>query len=81
MCWSVFFWVLEYARTISNKIMQSAFVGKFSKKSATANQIRSWQRKFAPETVTQDTLQRVWEELDYRLDVRRVTGGTHVEHL
>ena len=35
----------------------------------------------APETVTQDMLHRVWEELDYRLDVCRVTGGAHIEHL
>jgi len=35
----------------------------------------------ALETVTQDMLHRVWEELDYRLDVCRVTGGAHIEHL
>ena len=35
----------------------------------------------ALETVTQDMLHRVWEELDYRLDVFRVTGGAHIEHL
>jgi hypothetical protein len=28
-----------------------------------------------------DMLQRVCQELDYRLDVCRVTGGAHVEHL
>ena len=26
-------------------------------------------------------LERVWQELDYRLDVCRVTNGTHIEHL
>jgi len=35
----------------------------------------------ALETVTQDMLHRVWEELDYRLDVCRITGGAHIEHL
>ena len=35
----------------------------------------------ALETVTEDTLQRVWHELEYRLDVVRVTGGVHIEHL
>ena len=35
----------------------------------------------ALETVTEDVLHRVWEELDYRLDVFRVTGGAHIEHL
>ena len=33
------------------------------------------------ETVTKDMLQRVWHEFDYRLDVCRVTGGAHIEHL
>ena len=33
------------------------------------------------ENVMQDMLQRVWQELDYRLDVCRVTGGAHIEHL
>ena len=32
------------------------------------------------ETVTKDMLQRVWHELEYRLDVCRVTGGPHIEH-
>ena len=35
----------------------------------------------ALETVTQDMLHRVWEELDYRLDVCRGTGGANIEHL
>jgi hypothetical protein len=28
-----------------------------------------------------DLLIRVWQELDYRLDVCRVTKGAHLEHL
>ena len=35
----------------------------------------------ALETVTEDMLQRVWHELEYRLNVCRVTGGAHIEHL
>ena len=35
----------------------------------------------ALENVTKDMLQRVWHEFDYRLDVCRVTGGAHIEHL
>jgi hypothetical protein len=35
----------------------------------------------AMETITLDTLIRVWQELDYRLDVCRVTKGAHIEHL
>jgi hypothetical protein len=32
-------------------------------------------------TITPDLLIRVWQELDYRLDVCHVTKGAHVEHL
>ena len=37
----------------------------------------------AIETITADMLQRVWKELDYRVDVctRRITKGAHIEHL
>ena len=35
----------------------------------------------ALETVCEDMLQRVWHELEYRLNVCRVTGGAHIEHL
>ena len=33
------------------------------------------------ETITPDLLSRVWRELDYRLDVCRVTKGAYIEHL
>jgi len=35
----------------------------------------------ATEIITADMLQTVWNELDYRVDVCRITKGTHVEHL
>jgi len=35
----------------------------------------------AVDTITPDLLIRVWQELDYRLDVCRVTKGAHIEHL
>ena len=35
----------------------------------------------ALENVTKDMLKRDWHELEYRLDVCRVTGGAHIEHL
>jgi hypothetical protein len=28
-----------------------------------------------------DMLQTVWNELDYRVDVCRITNGAHIEHL
>ena len=34
----------------------------------------------ALETVIKDMLQRVWHELEYRLNVCRVTSGAHIEH-
>ena len=35
----------------------------------------------AIETITADLLQTVWNELDYRVDVYRITKGAHIEHL
>ena len=35
----------------------------------------------AIETITADMLQTVWKELDYRVDVCRITKGAHIEHL
>ena len=35
----------------------------------------------AVETITADMLQTVWNELDYRVDVCRITKGAHIEHL
>ncbi|PSN56132.1 hypothetical protein C0J52_03356 [Blattella germanica] len=32
-------------------------------------------------SVDADMLQRVWDELDYRMDVCRMTGGAHIENL
>ena len=35
----------------------------------------------AIETITADMLQTVWNELDYRVDVCRITKGAHIEQL
>ena len=35
----------------------------------------------AAESITSDMLTKVWEELDYRLDVCRVTNSAHIEYL
>jgi hypothetical protein len=35
----------------------------------------------AVDTINVDMLQHVWQELDYRIDVCRVTRGGHMEHL
>ena len=38
-----------------------------------------WNRT-AIETIAADMLQTVWNELDYRVDVCRITKGAHIEH-
>ena len=35
----------------------------------------------ALQTVTQDMLQCILEELKYRIDTHHVSGGVHIEHL
>jgi hypothetical protein len=35
----------------------------------------------AVDSIDQDLLARVGQELDYRVDVCRVTGSAHIEHL
>jgi hypothetical protein len=35
----------------------------------------------ATASITRDTLHKVWDELDYRLDIYRVTCGAHIESL
>jgi len=32
-------------------------------------------------SVTEDTLRRVWDEFSYGVDVVRAAGGGHIEHL
>ena len=32
-------------------------------------------------SVDEDMLRSVWKELDYRIDICRVTKGSHIEHL
>ena len=35
----------------------------------------------AIDTITADMLQTVWNELDFHVDVCRITQGAHIEHL
>jgi len=35
----------------------------------------------AVKNIDEPMLTRVWQELEYRVDVRRVTRGEHIEHL
>jgi len=42
--------------------------------------LQKW-RRTAIETITADMLQTVWNKLDYRVDVCRITKSSHIEHL
>jgi hypothetical protein len=35
----------------------------------------------AIETIGRNMLEKVWDELDYRMDICRVTNGANIEHL
>jgi len=35
----------------------------------------------AVNSVTEDTLRRIWDEFSYHVDVVRAAGGGHIEHL
>jgi hypothetical protein len=35
----------------------------------------------AVSAIDNQMMQRVWQELDYRIDISRVTKGGHIEHL
>jgi hypothetical protein len=66
------FCVLEYARTESIVTVKRRFRTKFGKDPPVKNSIKQWYEKF-----DRVMLQRVWAEMDYRLDVCRVTKGGH----
>ena len=40
-----------------------------------------YESRTAIETITADMLQTVWNELDYRVDVCKITKGAHIENL
>jgi len=78
VCWN-------NTRIKSVVIVQSAFRVKCAKDPPTDKTIRAWYKRFT-ETgclCKQKTpmLTRVWQELEYRIDVCRVTRGAHIEHL
>ena len=43
----------------------------------------AWSREIRTtiETITADMLQTLWNELDFHVDVCRITKGAHIEHL
>ena len=79
------FCVLEYHREMSVVTVQRAFRAKYTKDPPTDKAIRAWYKQFTENGCLcrrkANMLTRVWQELEYRIDVRRVTRGAHIEHL
>jgi len=79
------FCVLEYHTIKCVVTVQRAFRAKYVKDSPTDKTIRGWYKQFT-ETgclCKQKSSGRplTAEELEYRIDVCRVTRGAHIEHL
>jgi hypothetical protein len=87
------FCVLQFSRCETVVTVQREFRRRYGTEPPDAQSIRRWYRQFE-ETgclckgistgrprVTNDMLKRVWKEFEYRLDVARVTRGSHIEHL
>ena len=79
------FFVLEYHTTKSAVTVQRAFRAKYAKDPPTEKTIRAWYKQFSETGCLckqkAPTLPRVWQELEYPIDVCRVTRGAHIEHL
>ena len=81
------FYVLTFHECRSVIIVQRQFRTKFGKNHHLTipfeGGMHSFKRQGAcvKETITADMLQTVWNELDYRVDVCRITKGAHIEHL
>ena len=86
------FCVIEYGRSESTTVVQRAFRTKYGAQPPDRWCIKRWYKQFtengclckitaAIQTVTPDMLLRVWNEFEYRIDIARVSGGGHIEHL
>jgi hypothetical protein len=75
------FCVLQFAKTQSIVTVQSGFQTKYRTEPPTDKPVRDWYRKFE-ETGCLCVAKRTGRpELDYRIDVCRVTKVGHIEHL
>jgi len=85
------FCVLELATTNSVTLVQHHFRRRHGKPPPTRKSIYDLSKKLqetgclcittAVASVDEDMLRSVWTELDYRIDICRVTKGSHTEHL
>ena len=74
------FCVLTFHECRSVTTVQRQFRTKFRQTPTSIPELKI-RIKTATETITADMLQTVWNELDYRVDVCRITKGAHIEHL
>jgi len=78
------FCVLEYRTSKSVVTVQRTFRAKYAKDPPTDKTIRAWYKQFTYTGClckqTTPILTLVWQELEYRIDVCRVTRGAHIEH-
>jgi hypothetical protein len=65
--------------------VQSALRSKYAKEPPTEKAIRAWYKQLTETGCLckqkSPVLTRVWQELEYRIDVCRVTRGAHIERL
>jgi len=83
--------VLELAKTNSVILVQRRFRRRYGKPPPTRQSIYDWSKKFketgslcitkAVASVDEDMLRSVWTELDYRIDICRVTKDSHIDNL
>jgi len=77
VCWNI--------TRVSVVTVQRAFRAKYAKDPPTDKTIRAWYKQFTETGCLYKQkaamLTRVWQELEYRIAVCRVTGGAHTEHL
>ena len=78
VCWNI-------TRSKSVVTVQRAFRAKNAKDPPTDKNIRAWYEQFTETGCLwmqkAPMLTRVWQEIEYRIAVCRVTRGAHIEHL
>jgi hypothetical protein len=76
------FCVLEYHTSKSVVAVQRAFRAKYAKDPPTDKTIRAWYKQFTETGYPCAHVDAyVWQELEYRIDVCRVTRGVHIKYL
>jgi len=81
-CHTQYTWDREYIRSCADGSRNSQSLLLWRAVCSSYSFLRLERRsQNAIETITVDMLQTVWNELDFRVDVCRITKGAHVEHL